>query len=299
MEIDSVINNNTISIPSSHSITPPNSGRKRKSPSSKGSAKNHVENDSNQSIDTNHNYNNSGSSTDSSTNSTIITRRSPRSSRKACSSFSSDYIYETYFPSVNRTLSFSNPPPDVNTIIYSEKSQFSGEYNLYIVTDSLKGFCVYSSDYIPANSYICEYAGELLTEAEATLRNINYSINSVNRTDACYLYYFACGNKTYCIDSTVDNSNFTAENPNSLDMRFGYAPYLNHSRIHCNITPLKKKNNSKNSSNHTVENSENNNKPRVKIVFYSNQAIVAHTELLFDYGDRSEESRKHFPWLDS
>jgi hypothetical protein len=166
-------------------------------------------------------------------------RKSPRFSSKITPKSSEEFDYSS-----RRKLLFNNMAPNPNSIVYSSSSEYSGEYNLYILKDSVKGFSVYSSDFIPANRFICQYSGELLTESEAFQRNSLYSSESTNRTDACYLYYFSMGNKTYCIDSTVDNTNFNCEseinNNNFIDMRFGYAPYLNHSRINFNLIPLRK-----------------------------------------------------------
>jgi SET domain-containing protein len=209
-----------------------------------------------------------------------------------------------YNSNVQRKLSFLTSiaafPAIPVDIIYDKCNEYLGKYALYIVRDPVKGFSVYSSEFIPVHSMVAEYAGELLSQQEADKRSQQYSKESTQKFDTCYMFYFTMASKVYCIDATVNNKSITTENANnnsndsdngsrhqgngsnknSIDMKWGYSPYFNHSRYENNLIPIKKRNNGD-----------------YKIVFYSKCDIPAHTELLFDYGERDPQALNDFPWL--
>eukprot|EP00092_Neocalanus_flemingeri_P018244 GFUD01019744.1.p1 GENE.GFUD01019744.1~~GFUD01019744.1.p1 ORF type:complete len:312 (-),score=84.47 GFUD01019744.1:325-1260(-) len=111
--------------------------------------------------------------------------------------------------------------------------------------------------------FVVEYAGDLVDVKTAEDLEAKYSMDT---SKGCYMYYFKYKGKQYCVDATSESG------------RFGRL--LNHSRIHPNcrtkVVML-------------------DDIPRLILV--AKQDILAGTELLFDYGDRSKESLKAHPWL--
>jgi len=111
--------------------------------------------------------------------------------------------------------------------------------------------------------FVVEYAGDLIDIGTAKDLEQKYSMDT---SKGCYMYYFKHKGKQYCIDATGESG------------RFGRL--LNHSRVSPNcITKV-------------VMLGE---VPRLILV--AKHDIVAGTELLYDYGDRSKESLKAHPWL--
>eukprot|EP00092_Neocalanus_flemingeri_P037403 GFUD01040728.1.p1 GENE.GFUD01040728.1~~GFUD01040728.1.p1 ORF type:complete len:535 (+),score=170.00 GFUD01040728.1:281-1885(+) len=111
--------------------------------------------------------------------------------------------------------------------------------------------------------FVVEYAGDLIDIGTAKDLEAKYSMDT---SKGCYMYYFKHKGKQYCIDATGESG------------RFGRL--LNHSRV----TP--------NCVTKVVMLGET---PRLILV--AKQDIIAGTELLYDYGDRSKESLKAHPWL--
>eukprot|EP00090_Calanus_glacialis_P040544 TRINITY_DN7075_c0_g1_i1.p1 TRINITY_DN7075_c0_g1~~TRINITY_DN7075_c0_g1_i1.p1 ORF type:complete len:531 (-),score=189.28 TRINITY_DN7075_c0_g1_i1:932-2524(-) len=111
--------------------------------------------------------------------------------------------------------------------------------------------------------FVVEYAGDLIDIGTAKDLEAKYSMDT---SKGCYMYYFKHKGKQYCIDATGESG------------RFGRL--LNHSRV----TP--------NCMTKVIMLGET---PRLILVAKSD--IVAGTELLYDYGDRSKESLKAHPWL--
>eukprot|EP00092_Neocalanus_flemingeri_P018246 GFUD01019746.1.p1 GENE.GFUD01019746.1~~GFUD01019746.1.p1 ORF type:complete len:313 (-),score=77.41 GFUD01019746.1:325-1263(-) len=111
--------------------------------------------------------------------------------------------------------------------------------------------------------FVVEYAGDIVDVKTAEDLEAKYSMDT---SKGCYMYYFKYKGKQYCVDATSESG------------RFGRL--LNHSRIHPNcrtkVVML-------------------DDIPRLILV--AKQDILAGTELLFDYGDRSKESLKAHPWL--
>ncbi|CAF4414115.1 unnamed protein product, partial [Rotaria magnacalcarata] len=68
-------------------------------------------------------------------------------------------------------------------------------------TGTIKGRGVFATKKFYRNDYIVEYAGELLTQAEAKHRETLYGRN---HKIGCYMYYFKWGEKVFCVDATEE-----------------------------------------------------------------------------------------------
>jgi len=111
--------------------------------------------------------------------------------------------------------------------------------------------------------FVVEYAGDLIDIGTAKDLEAKYSMDT---SKGCYMYYFKHKGKQYCIDATSESGR--------------YGRLLNHSKI----TP-----------NCVTKVVMLGDTPRLILV--AKNDIVAGTELLYDYGDRSKESLKAHPWL--
>lgn len=70
-------------------------------------------------------------------------------------------------------------------------------------TGTVKGRGIFTTKKFYRNDYIVEYAGELLTQAEAKHRE---SIYGRNHQIGCYMYYFKYGEKVFCVDATEETN---------------------------------------------------------------------------------------------
>ena len=70
-------------------------------------------------------------------------------------------------------------------------------------TGTIKGRGVFSTKKFYRNDYIVEYAGELLTQADAKHRETLYGRNHLI---GCYMYYFKWGEKVFCVDATEETN---------------------------------------------------------------------------------------------
>jgi histone-lysine N-methyltransferase SETD8 len=70
-------------------------------------------------------------------------------------------------------------------------------------TGTVRGRGVYTTKKFFRNDYIVEYAGELLTQAEAKHRENLYGHN---HNIGCYMYYFKWGEKVFCVDATEETN---------------------------------------------------------------------------------------------
>jgi histone-lysine N-methyltransferase SETD8 len=127
-----------------------------------------------------------------------------------------------------------------------------------------KGRGVFATKHFFKNDFVVEYAGELISLAEAKKRELEYA---ADEKIGCYMYYFEFKGKSYCIDATSESNK-----------RLGRL--LNHSRTNQNC--------------HTKL-IDLNGKPVLGI--YALQDIQPNEELTYDYGDRSVNSIKAHPWL--
>lgn len=127
-----------------------------------------------------------------------------------------------------------------------------------------KGRGIFSARKLAKGEFVVEYVGDLLTMEEGREREDEYfkdpSIGS-------YIYFFAFKGKRYCIDATAESGR--------------YGRLLNHSKTKPNC------------KTRLVEEPEGI--PRLIIEAKIN--IPENTELLYDYGDRSQKALKAHPWL--
>lgn len=121
--------------------------------------------------------------------------------------------------------------------------------------NSIKGLGLFTDNFINQGSFICEYAGELLTKSQAISRQISNKI-------AGLMNYVFCLNE-YCNNTTtqtfVDPSNFG-----------NIGRYINHScEPNCEIIPVRV------------------NSPIPKLAIFSVGDISPGSEITFDYGSKN------------
>eukprot|EP00792_Barthelona_sp_PAP020_P002136 TRINITY_DN1347_c0_g1_i1.p1 TRINITY_DN1347_c0_g1~~TRINITY_DN1347_c0_g1_i1.p1 ORF type:complete len:178 (+),score=50.14 TRINITY_DN1347_c0_g1_i1:26-559(+) len=119
------------------------------------------------------------------------------------------------------------------------------------------GFGVYACATIPVGTFICEYAGELISEAEALNREEKY-IETDEPND--FLFFIEHKRKKYAVDPTSGDSS-----------KWGIGKYINHSRKSPNLEP---------------ELIDIDGKPHIALI--ARTTILQNEELFFDYGDRKE-----------
>ncbi|XP_064461175.1 N-lysine methyltransferase KMT5A-like isoform X1 [Ornithodoros turicata] len=125
-----------------------------------------------------------------------------------------------------------------------------------------KGRGVITTKHVRAGEFVLEYAGELISVHEAKEREHIYAKdNSIG----CYMYYFTCRNKQYCVDATQESG------------RLGRL--VNHSK----------------KGNLKTQTCIVQGTPRLVLV--AQRDITPGEELLYDYGDRSKASIQSYPWL--
>ena len=127
-----------------------------------------------------------------------------------------------------------------------------------------KGYGIVATARIAKGSFVCEYVGELLSPEEADEREEAYEARG--DVHSSYMYYFRSGERTHCIDATVDNGR--------------YGRLINHSKSNANLTTRK---------------IVINNVPR--LFFIAKCDIPARKELLYPYGDNRPEILKQHQWL--
>jgi len=111
--------------------------------------------------------------------------------------------------------------------------------------------------------YIVEYAGDLLSESDALLREAEYQGDP---TKGSYMYFFEYKGKQYCVDATDETGR--------------YGRLINHSLKNPNCATKVV----------ALEDS-----PR--LVLIAKHDIEVGAELLFDYGERNKDIIKSNPWL--
>jgi len=147
-----------------------------------------------------------------------------------------------------------------------EKQILSGiEDGLEIKVMEDKGRGIFSAKTFMKNSFVCEYAGELIDYKDAKEREAEYEKDP---DIGSYMYFFQYKEKKYCVDATKETS------------RLGRL--LNHSKTDSNVYtklfPI-------------------NDVPHLILV--ASRDIEIGEELLYDYGDRSKKAVEHHPWLKS
>ncbi|XP_046385919.1 N-lysine methyltransferase KMT5A-A isoform X2 [Ischnura elegans] len=125
-----------------------------------------------------------------------------------------------------------------------------------------KGRGVVATRHFAKGEFVVEYAGELISMAEAREREKKYA---QDQNTGCYMYYFKHHNQQYCVDATAESG------------RMGRL--VNHSR----------------NGNLTTKTVVINSLPH--LVLIAKEDIHPSEEVLYDYGDRSKDSLKHHPWL--
>ena len=113
--------------------------------------------------------------------------------------------------------------------------------------------------------YVCRYEGELIDHVEAKKREVEYRKDS---SLGSFMFYFRWGKqqKTWCID------------PTKAEKALGN--FINHSQNNGNLSPKV----------HEIGN-------RPCLYFVAKNQIEAGDQLLYDYGHRSKDSLKNFPFL--
>ena len=127
-----------------------------------------------------------------------------------------------------------------------------------------KGYGIVATARIAKGSFVCEYVGELLSPEEADEREEAYEARG--DVHSSYMYYFRSGERTHCIDATVDNGR--------------YGRLINHSKSNANLTTRK---------------IVINNVPR--LFFIAKCDIPARKELLYPYGDNRPDILRQHQWL--
>ena len=127
-----------------------------------------------------------------------------------------------------------------------------------------KGRGVLTTKKYKRNEMVVDYTGDLIELSMANDREANYSLSTVG----CYMYYFLHNNQRYCIDATYESGYF--------------GRLVNHSRLkpNCAAKIVELKN-------------------RPYIVLIALRDLPIGEELLYDYGDRSQQSLIAHPFLAS
>ena len=127
-----------------------------------------------------------------------------------------------------------------------------------------KGRGVVATETIPKETFVVEYAGELISGKEA--RKIELQITDSKENVGNFMFFFKFKEKSLCIDASKESQ------------RLGRL--INHSKSKSNIRPIALL---------------HQDVPR--IVFVSTQIILQGEELLYDYGDQRKQSTYDFPFL--
>lgn len=142
-----------------------------------------------------------------------------------------------------------------NSICGQRLVQFGPRRNMQIQYTGGKGWGLFTSTDVRMGSFICEYAGEIISANEAKQRYKKTKDNNLM-------------NYIFCINESFGNKNIrTFIDP----LIFGnIGRYINHScDPNCNLVPIR--------INNTIP----------KLCIFSKQDIEANQELTFDYGDGS------------
>jgi len=123
-----------------------------------------------------------------------------------------------------------------------------------------KGKGVFTTQSFQRGSFLCNYQGELLNDEEGYNRFV-----TTTSENACFMFKFSREGKSYWVD---------ASDPSS-----GIGRYINHGfKINCK-----------------AKSTNIDGKPVLYIVAAEN--IESGAELIYDYGDKSKEAKKDFPFL--
>ncbi|KAG9510520.1 ABC transporter G family member 23, partial [Fragariocoptes setiger] len=121
---------------------------------------------------------------------------------------------------------------------------------------------VFAIDKISKGSFVCEYAGDLITRREGEKREAFYARKGLG----CYMFHFSHNSKAYCLDATKPSG------------RLGRL--VNHSRK---------------APNCKLETYCIGDTPH--LILIAIRDIVCDEEILYDYGERRKQAIKENPWL--
>ncbi len=127
-----------------------------------------------------------------------------------------------------------------------------------------RGRCVYAAGFIPKGAFVAEYAGQLITQKEATRREGLYASEGLGS----YMFFFEHAGQGHCVDATAERR------------EYGVGRLINHSRKNPNLNPRKV----------VVD-----GVPRIALMAKRN--ITYGEELAYDYGERDSAALKVFSWL--
>ena len=130
---------------------------------------------------------------------------------------------------------------------------------LHVRSFEEKGRGVIATRTIPKDSFVCEYAGELLSKLEGNRR-------MKMEAKGNYMFFFQHNNESFCIDATQESS------------RLGRL--INHSRKNANLQPV------------ALE-----FQGKATLVFLAARNIPAGAELLYNYGEKNPSVLSEFPFL--
>ena len=126
-----------------------------------------------------------------------------------------------------------------------------------------KGRGIKTTKKICKGDLVVEYAGDILSEAEAVAREAGYKADP---RKGSYMYFFEHQGKPYCVDATEESGR--------------YGRLVNHS--------LKKSNCSTKVFTFADQ---------LRLVLVAKQDLPVGAELLYDYGERDPETVEALPWL--
>ena len=135
--------------------------------------------------------------------------------------------------------------------------------NLKMFNSGSRGRGIKTSKNLWRGDLVVEYAGELISGAEAEAREKEYQGDP---SKGCYMYFFKHSGKHYCLDATEETGR--------------YGRLINHGRrkanLHTKVFLFK-------------------GVPR--LVLIAKEDLQAGVELFFDYGDRDPDTLAALPWL--
>ena len=126
-----------------------------------------------------------------------------------------------------------------------------------------KGFSVAAARTIRQKEVVCEYDGELISQAEGRKREL-----ALQHVATSYMFFFKLNGKSYCLDATKDEGSF--------------GRLINHSRLADNLKPI-------------AMLSPVTDKPAVFL--FAKRNIKIGEELLFHYGETRKDVVDANPWL--
>ena len=174
-----------------------------------------------------------------------------------------DKIYNNSIRRSSRKTHTDIMEQNKETLEESINTECDYKLNLKVVHTKDKGRGVICTTNFYKNQFVCEYDGKLISHERAIYLEKKYSMDN---SKGSFMFFFKYLNKQLCVDSTEETKR--------------YGRLINHSKKNpnCKIKVVVFK-----------------NIPR--LIIQAKTDILAGTELLYDYGDRSPKSLKMNPWL--